>query len=63
MIGSARILFNTVTLLSLFILYSVGTFVSAQTTTQGRVQVRLVTDEAEAVLDLLAKRKANQSIT
>ncbi len=36
---------------------------SAQTAHLSSVNVRLVTDEAEAVLAILAKRKANQSLT
>ena len=36
---------------------------SAQTSTPSPVNVRLVTDEAEAVLVILNKRKANQPIT
>jgi Putative zinc dependent peptidase (DUF5700) len=45
---------------SAFIFSSVGV---AQTSMPSAVNVRLVTDEAEAVLTILAKRKANQPIT
>lgn len=38
-------------------------FAFAQTSTPSAVDVRLVTDQADAVLAILAKRKANQSIT
>lgn len=53
-------------LLSLFIVCSVFGFASAcsaQTSMPSAVNVRLVTDEAVAVLAILAKRKANQQIT
>lgn len=53
----------TFRLTTVLILCTVGALVSAQTPRADRVQVRLITDEAEAILDLLAKRKANQSIT
>jgi len=46
----------------LLIIGSVSALASAQTTTPA-VNVRLVTDEADAVLAILAKRKANQPIT
>lgn len=46
--------------LSAIIIFSAAGFVSGQTSA---VNVRLVTDEAEAVLAILAKRKANQPIT
>ena len=38
-------------------------FASAQTNTLSSVNVRLVTDEAEAVLAILAKRKTNEPVT
>lgn len=62
---SRRTSFIILTSLSLLFLCSASTVAIAQTPSSGssRVQVRLITDEAEAVLDLLAKRKANQSIT
>lgn len=53
---------------SFFIVAVCNTFVttpvcSAQTSMTSAVDVRLVTDEAEAVLEILNKRKANQPIT
>jgi Putative zinc dependent peptidase (DUF5700) len=53
-------------LLSVFIVYCVLGFVSvcsAQTAMPSAVRVLLVTDEAEAVMAILSKRKANQPIT
>ncbi len=57
---------NLSRLLSLSIVCSVFGFASvcsAQTTMPSAVNVRLVTDEAVAVLAILAKRRANQPIT
>jgi hypothetical protein len=50
-------------LLSLLIVCSAFVITPAQTTTLPAVNVRLVTDEAEAVLAILAKRKTNQAVT
>jgi putative zinc-dependent peptidase DUF5700 len=50
----------------IFMLLIIGSFFDAafaQSTGPAAVNVRLVTDEAEAVLAILAKRKAGQSIT
>jgi hypothetical protein len=55
-----RILVNALTACGVFGLASVC---PAQTSMPSAVNVRLVTDEAEAVLAILAKRKANQPIT
>ena len=48
--------------LSLLVVCSAFVFASAQTFTSA-VNVRLVTDEAEAVLAVLSKRKTNQTVT
>jgi hypothetical protein len=50
-------------LITVLILCSVCALLPEQTRGQDRVQISLVSDEAEAVLQLLTKRKANQSIT
>src|SRR2546423_13976747 len=53
-------------LLSVFIVCSVlgyASVCSARTSGPSAVNVRLITDEAEAVLAILAKRKANKPIT
>jgi Putative zinc dependent peptidase (DUF5700) len=50
-------------LITVLILCSVCALVPEQTRGQDRVQISLVADEAEAVLHVLTKRKANQSIT
>ena len=55
-----RILLNVLIVCSVFGLASVC---SAQTSGPSAVNVRLITDEAEAVLAILAKRQANQPIT
>ena len=46
-----------------FMVLSACGFASAQNSERSRVNVRLVTDEAEAVLAILAKRQANQPVT
>lgn len=56
----ARIMLNVLIAYSVFGLASVC---FAQTSMPSAVNVRLVTDEAEAVLAILAKRKANQPIS
>src|SRR5205085_494498 len=48
---------------SFLIACGTGQFVSAQRLSLSRVNVRLVTDEAEAMLSILAKKKANEPIT
>jgi hypothetical protein len=50
-------------LTTFLILCSVATLLSEQIRGQDRVHVSLVADEAEAVLHVLTKREANQSIT
>ena len=53
-------------LVSVIIAQSIFVFASvcsAQTSMPSAVDVRLITDEAEAVLAILAKRKANQPVT
>ena len=54
---------NRLSVLLSLSLWLLATPANAQTPNAQRVQVSLITDEAEAVLDLLAKRKANQPIT
>lgn len=49
--------------LFLYGIFGLAPVCPAQGTAQSRVTVRLITDEAEAVLAILAKKKANQSIT
>jgi Putative zinc dependent peptidase (DUF5700) len=51
------------TFLSLLIVCVAVEFAFAQTSTPSAVDLRLVTDQADAVLAILAKRNANQSIT
>src|ERR1051325_8105485 len=48
---------------SVFVVFSAFVLASAQITTLPSVNVRLVTDEAEAVLAILSKRKTNQPVT
>lgn len=52
---------NSISRLSVCLLIVCGSFIA--TPAQSRVNVRLVTDEADAVLAVLAKRNANQTVT
>jgi hypothetical protein len=54
---------NLPVLLFLYGIFGLAPVCHAQSTTLSHLNVRLITDEAEAVLAILAKRKANQPIT
>src|ERR1041385_8046383 len=51
---------SSILVVSAFVLCSCPAFSARQ---QSRVNIRVITDEADAVLAILAKRKANQSLT